>query len=239
MKRLSPLFLSVISISLLNTPSKAQTDLNGHEYVDLGLSVKWATCNIGAEKPYESGTYYAWGETETKTVYGDGNYALLDCIIMLDGDDDSWTDVYYDRYDQKDGKVNLEPDDDVAHVKWGGSWRMPTKDECQELIDNCTCTWDTINGVYGFLVTSNKAGYEGQSIFLPATGYYVYRFYSDDNPIFRKGEVVQLYTSTKDSEDDEQAYVIAGSRDNEYDIITPYIGLVGRHTAQYIRPICP
>lgn len=194
-----------------------------HGYVDLGLSVKWATCNVGASSPEESGTYFAWGETETKTTdYTESNYALLESVILWSGDDASGVIYTFERYNQDDKKDNLESNDDVAHAKWGGNWRMPTKDECQELIDNCTCTWDTINGVYGFRVTSNKTGYEGRSIFLPAIG---------------KGEVVQLYSATKDNKNEELAYVIAGKRDNATSTLC--IGRVSRCSAQFVRPVCP
>ena len=64
----------------------------------------------------------------------------------------------------------LEPEDDVAHVKWGGGWRMPTKAEFNELMDNCTWTWSTMNGVNGYFITSNKSGYTDRFIFLPAAG---------------------------------------------------------------------
>ncbi len=112
---------------------------NGYEYVELGLpsGIKWATCNIGATKPEEYGGYYAWGETEEKI---------------------------------NDGKEDIDSNGnfyDVARVKWGGNWRMPTSDEFQELIDCCTWEWDTVNGVMGRKLT----GPNGNSIFLPNAGY--------------------------------------------------------------------
>lgn len=120
-------------------------EFNGHKYADLGLSVKWATCNVGANKPEEYGDYYAWGETKTKSSYDLSNCVLLGRNI-------------------KDIKgTNC----DVAHVKWGGSWRMPTKAEFDELLNKCTWTWATKNGTNGFKVTSKN----GNSIFLPAVGY--------------------------------------------------------------------
>ena len=122
-----------------------------YEAVDLGLSVKWATCNVGANAPEEYGGYYAWGETEEKSDY---------------------TEYTYKYYNENTGYVNIGSNIsgtqyDVAHVKWGGSWRMPTKDEIEELYDECTWEWTTLNGVNGKLVT----GPNGNSIFLPAAGY--------------------------------------------------------------------
>ena len=117
--------------------------INGHKYVDLGLSVKWATCNIGASKPEDYGDYFAWGEDETKSEYTRDNSATY-------------------------GRTNYTFRD-AAKKKWGGTWRMPTADEFQELIDNCTWTWRTMQGGHdGYRVTSKK---NGNLIFLPAAGY--------------------------------------------------------------------
>lgn len=129
-------------------------------YVDLGLSVKWATCNVGATKPEEYGDYYAWGETEPKSFYRMSTYKYCN------SDDNKIT-----KYCDADKKTVLDASDDVAHVKWGGSWRMPTSDEFQELLNSCTWTWTTKNDVNGYLVTSNKSGFTDRSIFLPAAGY--------------------------------------------------------------------
>lgn len=121
--------------------------IKGHEYVDLGLSVKWATCNVGADSPEECGNYYAWGETETKDSYTTSN-------SVLNG---AWnTDICGDA------------EYDVARAKWGGSWRLPMKTEIQELIDGCTWTFTTMNDVKGYKVK----GTNSNSIFLPAAGYY-------------------------------------------------------------------
>ena len=138
---------------------------NGHGYVDLGLpsDTKWATCNVGATSPEKYGNYYAWGETTPKDYY--------------DWDTYKWCNGSYDtltKYNTKssygtvDNKTVLDPEDDAAAVNWGGAWRMPTKDEWKELIDNCTWTCTTRNGVAGYTVKSNL---NGNSIFLPAAGY--------------------------------------------------------------------
>ena len=141
-----------------------------HDYVDLGLSVKWATCNVGAMMPQDYGAYYAWGETETKSSYIWKNYKF-----RTSGD--SYNNVKFNKYNTSsnygtvDNKNTLDIEDDVAHVKWGGSWRMPTKAEQDELRNNCTWALTTLNGINGYLITSNKTGYTDCSIFLPAAGY--------------------------------------------------------------------
>ncbi|MBQ9202226.1 MAG: DUF1566 domain-containing protein [Bacteroidales bacterium] len=169
------LCLSLLSLPLSLTNCKDDKDeLDGpgvlkYEYVDLGLSVKWATCNVGAEKPEDYGDYFAWGETETKISYSWTNYKF-----RTSGD--SWDNVKFSKYNTGcsyglvDNKTVLDAGDDVAHVKWGGDWRMPTREEFNELLENCTWTWTTQNGVKGYKVTSRKTGYTDRSIFLPAAG---------------------------------------------------------------------
>ena len=134
-----------------------------HEYVDLGLSVKWATCNMGASSPEEYGDYYAWGETETKSTYDWNTYK------WCKGSENTLTKYCTDSdYGTVDNKTILESSDDVAHVKWGGSWRIPTFAEWGELRTSCTWTWAYQNGKNGYIVT----GPNGKFIFLPAAGYY-------------------------------------------------------------------
>ena len=139
---------------------------NGYEYVDLGLSVKWATCNVGATKPEEYGDYFAWGEVEPKEVYDWTTYK------WCNGSSNTLT-KYNNKssYGTVDNKTTLELCDDAARANWGGNWRMPTKAEQDELRENCTWTWTNQNGISGYKVTSNKSGYTGKSIFLPAAGY--------------------------------------------------------------------
>lgn len=132
------------------------------EAVDLGLSVKWATCNVGAKKPEEYGDYFAWGETEPKNDYSWSTYK------WCNGTDKSLTKYNTDSsYGTVDTKTILDLSDDAARASWGSSWRMPTRSELQELIDNCTWTWTTVGGKNGYRVTSNM---NGNSIFLPAAG---------------------------------------------------------------------
>lgn len=139
---------------------------NSHEYVDLGLSVKWATCNVGAESPEEYGDYFAWGEVEPKETYSWSTYK------WCNGSSDSLTKYNNSSsYGIIDNKTVLDASDDAATANWGGAWRMPTKEEQDELRTECTWTWTTENGVNGYRVTSNKEGYTDKSIFLPAAGY--------------------------------------------------------------------
>lgn len=130
-------------------------------YVDLGLSVKWASCNLGASKPEETGDYYMWADTEISfPVLGNCPYHKGTGMNV------TWT-----KYNDEDGKTVLEPEDDAACVILGDKWRMPTKDEILELKDDCTWTWTTVNEVEGYLVSGKKPGYTDKSIFIPMVGY--------------------------------------------------------------------
>ena len=132
------------------------------EWVDLGLSVKWATFNIGAEYPESYGYYFAWGETQPKTSYRWITYK------WCNGTED--TIIKYcnnSKYGIKDNKITLEKSDDAAYVNWGNNWRMPTYAELVELMENCTWNWTSINGITGY----NIFGSNGNSIFLPAAGH--------------------------------------------------------------------
>ena len=133
------------------------TPAGEHECVDLGLpsGTLWATCNVGAEIPEESGYYFAWGETEPKSVH------LWSTYEWCNGNNETMT-----KYCTVDNKTELDPEDDAAYVNWGPFWRMPTLDQLQELYDNCSWTWTNQNGWNGRLVT----GPNGNSIFLPAAG---------------------------------------------------------------------
>ena len=140
-------------------------NVDPYNYVDLGLSVKWATCNVGATKPWEYGDYFAWGETEPKSIYDWSTYK------WCRGSNDTQTKYCTNSsYGTVDGKTTLEAADDAARANWGGSWRMPTKAELDELVKQCTWTWTSQNGVYGYKVTSKKSGYTNESIFIPAAG---------------------------------------------------------------------
>ena len=144
--------------NLENTPV---INISGHNAVDLGLpsGTKWADCNMGSSSPADYGDYYAWGETNTKKTYAPKTYKYY-----IDKDKDGY---FYGRDEEIDiGSEISGTEYDVAHVKWGGSWKMPTKRQWQELIDRCTWKFTALNGHKGYLVT----GPNGRSIFLPAAG---------------------------------------------------------------------
>ena len=135
---------------------------NGHEWVDLGLSVKWATCNVGASSPGDYGNFFAWGETSSKSDYSWSNY------LWCNGSFDNLTRYNTDSsYGTVDNVKILYSSDDAARANWGGSWHVPTKSEFEELLKNCTRSWTTQGGHSGYRFTSKK---NGNSIFLPAAG---------------------------------------------------------------------
>lgn len=140
---------------------------NGHEYVDLGLpsGTLWATCNVGATKPEEYGDYFAWGETLPKDKYNDLTYKWTNTHNGL-AKYCTDTELYYSKIDYK---TTLDLADDVANVNWGDNWRIPTKTELQELIDYCTWTIISKNGIKGQIAI----GPNGNSIFFPYAGYYI------------------------------------------------------------------
>ena len=133
--------------------------------IDLGLpsGTKWACCNVGASKPEDYGSYFAWGETRAKSNYDWSTYR------WCNGSYTTMTKYNYDSsYGTVDDRTRLELSDDAARANWHGSWRMPTIAECRELKDNCSYEWTTVNGVKGGKFTSRS---NGRSIFLPAAGF--------------------------------------------------------------------
>ncbi|MBR5061172.1 MAG: DUF1566 domain-containing protein [Prevotella sp.] len=165
-------------------PVRPGKDNSPAEPIDLGLpsGTKWASCNVGATKPQEWGGYYAWGETEVKLIYTENTYKYYQNgkFVSL-GSDISGTEY------------------DVAHVKWGGKWVMPTLDDIKELLNNCTSEWTTFNGMTGRKFT----GPSGNSIFLPATGA---RY--DSGYIYNPPGFSLYWTSTLDEESSEDAYYL-------------------------------
>ena len=155
--------IKVDSISMVSLAQGNTNQENGYEYVDLGLSVKWATCNVGASTPEEYGDYFAWGERQPKSTYSWSTYKW--CYGNYKSQNKYCT---KSEYGTVDNKTVLEAADDAATAKWGGSWCMPTDAELTELRTECTWTRTTKNGVNGYKVTSKS---NGNSIFLPAAGY--------------------------------------------------------------------
>jgi len=135
--------------------------------VDLGLSVKWASCNIGASAPEEHGCYYCWGEVKTKASYTLYNYKWYK-KSDYNGSGTEFTKYCTSTWSSNpDNKHVLDPEDDAAYVVTKGSWRMPTDAEIKELFNNCTWQYITRNGVTGYKVTSKINGHD---IFLPESG---------------------------------------------------------------------
>lgn len=185
-----------------------------HQYVDLGLSVKWATTNVDASAPEESGGYYAWGEIETKASYSSDNYKYY-----TNGKTPT-------KYVNSDKTPVLAPEDDVASVKWGGDWRMPTKQEWEELFNNCDVEWTTQNGVPGRKFTSKKVRYLQNSIFIPAVG----EKYKEIN---RSEGMGRYWTSSSAPKDNSRSsYVTFGS--GGFGVFDE-----SRETGRPVRPVCP
>ena len=182
---------------------------DGPEAIDLGLpsGTKWASYNVGATKPEEYGGFFAWGETEEKETYTWKNY------IHCDGTSITCHDL---------GSNISGTEYDVAHVKWGGNWCMPTEKDYYELLDNCTEEWTTLNGVNGRKFTSKI---NGNSIFFPAAGYSSYE------DLYYAGEEGYYWSSTQSHNSDYAMYFWCFSGwSGCYDGIFRYIG-------QSVRPV--
>ena len=176
--------------------------INGYEYVDLGLpsGLKWATCNVGASSPEEYGDYYAWGEIETKSKYDESNSKT---------------------YGKSMSDISGNAMYDVARAKWGGSWRLPTKKELEELESKCTWKWTTQNGKEGYKVT----GPNGNSFFLPAAGRRSWSLLQS------AGECGYYWSSAPDESDDDRTY------DLFFDSSDHYVYRSYRDDGQSVRPV--
>ncbi len=148
--------------------TKTKGSCNGHDWVDLGLpsGTKWATCNVGANKPEDYGNYYAWGETTTKTTYDNDKCRYMDYYNYESNLTKYCSNSRFGYNGFTDNLTTLQSSDDAATVNWGSAWCMPTREEFEELKNNCTVTRTTQNGINGCLFT----GPNGNSIFLPAAG---------------------------------------------------------------------
>ena len=188
-------------------------DSYGREYVDLGLpgGVLWATCNVGASTPEEYGLYFAWGETKgyakgESHTFGWTHYKL--CNGTYNSITKYCTDSSYGRVDNK---TVLDPEDDAATANWGAGWRMPTKEEQDDLRSNSYCTWiwTTRNGVSGYEVKSKS---NGNSIFLPAAGC---RY---DASLYREGVSGYYWSSSLGTDYSNRACILYfGSGDIDWD----------------------
>ena len=192
---------------------------NGYAYVDLGLSVVWATMNVGANSPEGSGDYFAWGEVKPKSEYSWSTYK------WCNGSSTSLTKYNTNSsYGTVDNKTQLELTDDAAYINWGGNWRMPTDAEMTELREQCTWTWTTQNGVNGYKVTSKS---NGNSIFLPAAGY---RYGSS---LLDAGSYGDYWSSSLCTDSPYYAWFVSFNSSNVHR--GNYIRYYGRS----IRPVCP
>ena len=173
--------------------------------VDLGLSVKWASYNIGATKPEEPGGYYSWGEMDIKNLYNSNNYEYYDSS---------------NKVFRNIGSNICGTQYDIAHVKWGGGWRLPTLDEIKELNEKCTFVWSVKGGTLGCSVI----GPNGNSIFLPISPDF------DDDP-----HTGNYWTGTiGDSE--RSAYAFRFYKTSN-DGMNTYIGSYVRYSSYSVRPV--
>ena len=209
-----------VSFTTLKAPFE-----NGHEYVDLGLSVKWATMNVGASMAEGYGDYFAWGETTTKDTYDWSTYKYCN------GSSSTLTkycnNSSYGNYGNNgftDNKTQLELSDDAARANWGGSWRMPTDVEWTELREQCTWTWTTQNGVYGRKVTSKT---NENSIFLPAAGY------RGGSSLYYAGSNGYCWSSSLNTGSPYEAWYV----DFSYSGVGRYSNY--RYYGRSVRPVCP
>ena len=195
---------------------------NGYAYVDLGLSVKWATMNVGASKAEDYGNYFAWGETQPKSTYDWSTYKYCN------GSSTTLTKYCnmssYGNNGFTDNKTQLELSDDAARVNWGGGWRMPTDAEWTELREQCTWTWTTQNGKNGYKVTSKS---NGNSIFLPAAGC---RY---DTSLSNAGICGYYWSSSLDTDGPISAWGVYFYSSN---VSRNYLS---RYDGRSVRPVCP
>lgn len=190
------------------------------EAVDLDLpsGIKWANMNIGATIPEGYGDHFAWGETKPKSTYTWSNYK------WCNGTGNTLTKYCISSdFGTVDNKTTLDPEDDAAHVNWGGSWRMPTHNEFAELLKNCTWTWTTLYGIEGYKVASKT---NNNSIFLPAAGY---RGESSLEPI----EEGVYWSSSLGSDETYDATHLYAHR------IKYYVWEERRRFGNSIRAVCP
>ncbi len=173
-------------------------DANHPHAIDLGIGIKFACCNVGADSPTGYGNYYAWGETSTKSQYDWSTYKWCNGTYY------SMTKYCTDsKYGIVDNKTTLEPSEDAARANWGSSWRMPTYAELKKLIEQCTWTWVTVIGVNGYRVTASN----GNSIFFPAVGH------CDGTGLNNVGSYGYYWSSSLSTDSDNYAqYLYFGSR---------------------------
>ena len=216
--------LSALKVSFASGPDVP-------EMVDLGLpsGIKWASCNLGASKPEEYGSYYQWGGLEDVTdtsiyldysncPYHTGTSAAAVWTKYITSNMSS----FWSGIGSPDKKKVLDLEDDVAHIKLGGKWRMPTDADFRELLDNCTSEWTTMNGVKGRIFTSNK---NCNSIFLPAAGN---RCYDDLDLV---GSIGYYWSSSLITDYPNYAYFMF------FDSSSVFTSSDPRYLGQSVRPV--
>ena len=211
-------FVSAIgNFSTLTSPSGS---------VDLGLSVLWASCNLGSSKPSEYGGYYQWAGTKDVSDTSIDLY-WSNCPYHTGSDEKTgWTKYNTNSsYGTKDNRTVLEPMDDAASVALGGKWRIPTDEEWTELFNNCSWTSTTIDGVKGYKVQSKKPGYTDNWIFLPAAGF------RKVDSLLEVGSYGNYWSSSLNTGYPDSAYYMH--------FISPYNGMSTgyRYYGQSVRPV--
>lgn len=220
------------------------------KYVDLGLSVKWATCNVGASQPQEYGDYFAWGETEGnnsgKTIFDWPTYK------WCEGSETTLTKYNTnDEYGFVDDKITLDASDDAAHINWGSAWRMPTPSEQQELRNTCYWEWTDSyksSGIAGYIVYKAKSdadkgikknNYNNATttmsyttndthVFLPSAGYY-------DRDSYRKAGDCGSYWSSNESNESNPPQLTAWCLGWDSNYVQ--IPNIDRCCGQSVRPV--
>ena len=175
--------ITYILLAIIVTITNNSISISAQEAIDLGLPVMWASLNLGAKSIDDFGEYYAWGELEPKT----GEYSFTESNYRFSKPGESSWEWIVTKYNKDDQKKTLELLDDAAQVKLGGNWRMPTKEEYEMLVNTSFLQWKwtTLNGVNGYKITSKRAGYEGNWIFIPAAGAYRRDSLEDKNSVGR------------------------------------------------------
>ncbi len=207
------LLLSVTSCGSDDEPKNEHN--NNHEAVDLGLSVKWASCNLGAKKPEDAGNYYAFGETSPKSDYSWSTYTICKKEDCRTSSDPIYLEIAGTKFD-------------AAHINWGGTWRTPTKDQFDELMERCTWTKTTKNGVIGYEVK----GRNGNTIFLPSVSAYVgNKLFEYDDTDKIEGCYWSSTICTSRSYESTAYFVELGRKIVDWDVWDRCYGLT-------IRPVC-
>ena len=193
---------------------EAEPDYHPVSAVDLGLSVNWASCNLGAAAPERIGEYFAWGEIEPKGRFTLENYRFTGSYGRMS------------KYNRGDRKTKLDPEDDAASVKCGGGWRIPSGEEWQELIDNCDWEWVSINGVPGTRLTSRI---NGKSLFFPAGG-------CCEDDVWKLAHLGLYLSSGLDTASSSEGYIIQVGQLGDSDPMVS--GYFSRTDGFSIRPVC-